>query len=110
VSSLSPCASRGVAIPNCEPGLELDQGAGGNISSVAVEKIAHLGRDQLAIIVNGSLATIVGKLNQWKSAWENTVQVAPGMDILLALGVNWIKYDKEAMDVKGLTQAVAAAT
>ena len=31
---------------------------------------------------------------------EDLVHVAPGMDILLALGVNFIRYDKYQQDVK----------
>jgi len=95
------------SVANYELGLKLDPRAGGNPPSVAVEKMAQ-GKDQLGIVVNGSLATIMTKPNIWKLAKENTVQVAPGMDILLALGVNWIRYDKQDMDIKTIEEAASA--
>jgi hypothetical protein len=35
------------------------------------------------------------------------INVAPGMDILLALGINWIRADKQASDAKAVASAVS---
>ncbi|KAF2265017.1 hypothetical protein CC78DRAFT_567816 [Lojkania enalia] len=59
----------------------------------------------LGILVLGNPAMVATKPNAWKSERENYINIAPGMDILLALGVNWIRFDKQEMDRKGLTEA-----
>ncbi|KAF2676597.1 hypothetical protein K458DRAFT_396757 [Lentithecium fluviatile CBS 122367] len=73
--------------------------------SVGIEKKVASG-DYLGIMVNGNLATTVSKPNSWKLKKENTVNVAPGMDILLALGVNWIRFDKQDMDAKAISNGI----
>ncbi|PVH92226.1 hypothetical protein DM02DRAFT_605627 [Periconia macrospinosa] len=60
------------------------------------------------IMVNGSPAAGFKDGNGWthmRSQFE--IHVAPGMDILLALAVNWVRHDKHMEDQKA---AVSAAT
>ena len=58
------------------------------------------------IMLNGCTAATLSRHEFWSHMHrQDVVHVAPGMDILLVLGVNWIHVDKEAMDVKA---AVAA--
>ncbi|KAJ8118360.1 hypothetical protein OPT61_g626 [Boeremia exigua] len=61
----------------------------------------------LGVIVNDLLAMSITKPNMLKWRRENVVNVAPGMDILLALGLNWIRYDKQSMDAKAIEQGVS---
>lgn len=66
-----------------------------------------LGQD-MAIMVNNCPAATMTRHEYWSHAHrQDLVLVAPGMDILLALGLNWIHVDKQAMDAK---VAVAVAT
>jgi hypothetical protein len=60
-------------------------------------------------MVNGNAGSTATKPNLWKLHQENTVNVAPGMDILLALGVNWIRYDKMNTDIKTASKASSQA-
>jgi hypothetical protein len=60
------------------------------------------------VLVNGQPAVTMNRHEQWKHVHRmDIINVAPGMDILLALGVNWIRQDKQKQDNKA---AVAAAT
>ncbi|KAH6614093.1 hypothetical protein C7974DRAFT_404495 [Boeremia exigua] len=72
-------------------------------SSVEVKKTATSG--DLGLLVNNCLAVTISKPNIFKWRRENVVNVAPGMDILLALGLNWIRYDKQDMDAKAIGKA-----
>jgi hypothetical protein len=60
------------------------------------------------ILVNGQPAATMTRHEEWKHVHRmDIISVAPGMDILLALGVTWIRADKQKQDTK---TAVAAAT
>ncbi|KAF2024234.1 hypothetical protein EK21DRAFT_104801 [Setomelanomma holmii] len=60
------------------------------------------------ILINGQPATTMKRHEAWKHVHRmDIINVAPGMDILLALGVNWIRQDKQKQDTK---TTVAAAT
>lgn len=63
----------------------------------------------LGLLVNGCLAMSSTKPNILKWRRENVVNIAPGMDILLALGLNWIRYDKQDMDAKALGNGLGDA-
>lgn len=66
-----------------------------------------LGADK-GILVNGQPAATMTRHEEWKHVHRmNIINVAPGMDILLALGVAWIRADKQKQDEKA---AVSAAT
>ncbi|KAJ4990333.1 hypothetical protein SVAN01_04215 [Stagonosporopsis vannaccii] len=75
--------------------------------AVQVEKQTSNG--SLGLLVNGCLAMSTTKPNILKWRRENVVYVAPGMDILLALGLNWIRYDKQDMDAKALGHGLGDA-
>lgn len=56
------------------------------------------GQDK-GIVIEGSPVATMSRLGMWKHvARHDLVHVAPGMDILLALGVNWIRADKQKQD------------
>jgi hypothetical protein len=56
---------------------------------------------QKSILVNGQPGATMWKDEGWtRKNRQDTVNVAPGMDILLALGVNWIRLDKAKQDAK----------
>ncbi|CAI6336223.1 unnamed protein product [Periconia digitata] len=60
-----------------------------------------------AVMLNGQPAVTFKDGSDWKHARSQChIDVAPGMDIILAIAVNWIRYDKKVEDRK----AVAAAT
>lgn len=64
------------------------------------------GQDKGIMIENTPVATM-SRLGAWKhAARHDVVHVAPGMDILLALGVNWIRVDKQNQDA--VTAAIVA--
>lgn len=63
----------------------------------------------LGLLVYGCLAMSSTKPNILKWRRENVVNVAPGMDILLALGLNWILYDKQDMDAKAIGHGLGDA-
>ena len=66
-----------------------------------------MGQDAV-IMMNGSPVAGVKSTHSWAAMKsEFHVHVAPGMDILLALAVTWIRYDKQNEDSK---TAAAAAT
>ncbi|KAF2631101.1 hypothetical protein BU25DRAFT_333315 [Macroventuria anomochaeta] len=84
--------------------LTWEPGSGSCMPSVEIENKTSSG--DLGLLVNGSLAMTVTKPNILKWRRENVVNVAPGMDILLALGLNWIRYDKQSMDAKAIGKGV----
>ena len=64
-----------------------------------------LGQDK-GILWNGHVAATMALHEQWKHFHrEDLVNVAPGMDILLALGVCYVRYEKQKTDA-----AIAART
>lgn len=64
------------------------------------------GQDK-GILVNGVPAATMSRHEAWSHmSRHDLVHVAPGMDILLALGINWIRADKQKQDSK---TAVAVA-
>jgi hypothetical protein len=68
-------------------------------------KVQGAGR---GILINGQPGATMRRHEEWKHVHRiDLISVAPGMDILLALGVNWIRADKQKQDTK---TAVAAAT
>lgn len=65
------------------------------------------GQDK-GILVNGTPAATMSRFEEWSHMnRHDLIHVAPGMDILLALGVNWIRTDKQEQDTK---TAISAAT
>ncbi|KAH8725648.1 hypothetical protein GQ44DRAFT_706891 [Phaeosphaeriaceae sp. PMI808] len=66
-----------------------------------------LGTDK-GVFVNGHAAATMTRHEEWKHVHRHDIiHVAPGMDILLALGVNCIRADKQKQDAK--TAAAAAS-
>lgn len=60
------------------------------------------------VLVNGQPGVTMKRHEEWKHVHRiDIINVAPGMDILLALGLNWVRADKQKQDTK---TAVAAAT
>lgn len=81
-----------------------DPQAGSNKLTVANK----VGGAEKGILVNGQPGATFSRHEEWKHMHRmDLINVAPGMDILLALGVNWIRTDKQKADSKA---AVAAAT
>lgn len=63
-----------------------------------------LGQDK-GIIWNGCVVATMSMHERWSHMHrEDLVNIAPGMDILLALGVCYVRYDKQKTD-----QAIAAS-
>ncbi|KAL6704954.1 hypothetical protein ACN47E_007499 [Coniothyrium glycines] len=63
------------------------------------------GQDK-GILLNGVPAATMSRHEMWKHmSRHDIVHVAPGMDILLALGVNWIRADKQKQDAKMIKAA-----
>lgn len=59
------------------------------------------------ILIDGTPVATMSRHEPWSHiARHDLVHVAPGMDILLALGVNWIRADKQKQDAE--TVAVVA--
>jgi hypothetical protein len=53
------------------------------------------------IVINGNPAATISRHEKWKHQdAEYLVHVAPGMDMLLALGMAWIYSDKQKQDAK----------
>lgn len=51
------------------------------------------------VLVNGSPAAALEDSKQWsRLRSQYYIHVAPGMDILLALAVNWVRHDKQNED------------
>ncbi|KAJ4364488.1 hypothetical protein N0V83_009082 [Neocucurbitaria cava] len=63
-----------------------------------------LGQEK-GILMDGNPVATMSRHEAWSHmARHDLIHVAPGMDILLALGVNWVRADKQKRD----TQAVVA--
>ncbi|EOA87831.1 uncharacterized protein SETTUDRAFT_109080 [Exserohilum turcica Et28A] len=57
--------------------------------------------EEQGIVVHGSPAATISRHEKWKHQHaEYIVYVAPGMDLLLALGMAWIVSDKQKQDDK----------
>jgi hypothetical protein len=68
-------------------------------STIAVQDKV-MGGDK-GIVVNGQPAMTTSQHEKWKHMnRQDLIHVVPGMDILLSLGVIWIKADKAAQDTK----------
>lgn len=49
-----------------------------------------------SILLDGNLLVATGQQGFWSHTHrEDVVHVAPGMDVVLALAVNWVKTDQE---------------
>lgn len=77
------------------------------LPSIEVESKTSIGG--LGLLVNGNLAMAGTKPNVMKWNRENVVNVAQGMVVLLALGLNWIRYDKQDMDAKATGKGIGDA-
>ncbi|OAL47710.1 hypothetical protein IQ07DRAFT_589885 [Pyrenochaeta sp. DS3sAY3a] len=65
-----------------------------------------MGQDK-GILVNGTPVATMSKFEEWSHmSRQDIIHVAPGMDILLALAVNWIRTDKQEEDSKMVAAAV----
>lgn len=85
--------------------LQINEKSALSANVTVANKVA--GQDK-GILVNGQPAATFKRHEMWSHRHRNDlIHVAPGMDILLALGVNWIRQDKQKQDNK---TAVAAAT
>ncbi|KAH7072138.1 hypothetical protein BKA63DRAFT_63364 [Paraphoma chrysanthemicola] len=59
------------------------------------------------ILINGQPGVTMSRQGKWEHLHRvDLVNVAPGMDILLALGVNWIRADKQNEDKNLIVAAV----
>lgn len=57
--------------------------------------------EEKGVVVNGNPASTVSRHGEWKhKSPQYIVHVAAGMDILLALGMAWIRSDKQKQDDK----------
>jgi hypothetical protein len=55
--------------------------------------------EEKGLLINGNLVMTVSRHGKWAHVdAEYILHVAPGMDILLALGVAWIRADKQKQD------------
>jgi len=53
------------------------------------------------VLINGQPGATMSRHEAYSHMHRiDIINVAPGMDILLALGVNWIKADKQKQDAK----------
>lgn len=60
------------------------------------------------VMINGQPGVTIKRFEEWKHIHRiDIVNVAPGMDLLLAFGLTWVHADKQKQDSK---TAVAAAT
>lgn len=59
------------------------------------------------ILFNGQPVAAMGEQESMHLRREEHVYVAPGMDILVALGVAWIHVDKQRQDAKQAQQAAS---
>ncbi|CAO2653438.1 Nn.00g028490.m01.CDS01 [Neocucurbitaria sp. VM-36] len=63
------------------------------------------GQDK-GILMDGTPVATMSRHEAWSHmSRHDLVHVAPGMDILLALGVNWIRADKQKQDAKAAAAA-----
>jgi hypothetical protein len=75
-------------------------------SAVAVQNNVMGGNK--GVVVNGQPAMTTSQHEKWKHMKRHDIiHVAPGMDILLALGVSWITSDKAKQDGKAVVEAAA---
>jgi len=66
-----------------------------------------LGADK-GVLLNGHPACTMSRHETWKHLYRrDIINVAPGMDVLLALGVAWIRTDKQKQDEKAAVSAAA---
>jgi hypothetical protein len=93
-----------IQVANKRPVLTINErSATGKMISVE-NKI--LGQDK-GILVNGTPVATMSKFEEWSHmSRQDIIHVAPGMDILLALAVNWIRTDKQEEDSKMIAAAV----
>lgn len=64
-----------------------------------------MGQDK-GILVDGVPVATMSKFEEWSHInRHDMIHVAPGMDILLALAVNWIRTDKQEEDAKMVVAA-----
>jgi hypothetical protein len=55
--------------------------------------------EEKGLLINGNLVMTVTRHGKWAHVdAKYIIYVAPGMDILLALGVAWIRVDKQKQD------------
>lgn len=60
------------------------------------------------VLLNGHPACTMSRHETWKHLYRrDIINVAPGMDVLLALGVAWIRTDKQKQDEKAAISAAA---
>ena len=53
----------------------------------------------IGLLWNGQVVSTISKHEEWSHLRrEDLVNVAPGMDILLSLGLCWVHYDKQQTD------------
>lgn len=59
------------------------------------------------VLWNGYVVTTMSMHQKWKHLHrEDLLNIAPGMDILLALGVCYVRYDKQKTDAKTASDSV----
>jgi hypothetical protein len=81
---------------NVRTELTINDSAAASSSVVVQNKVA--GADK-GILVNGVPGATMSAHEEWSHVHRmDLINVAPGMDILLALGVNWIRADKQEQD------------
>lgn len=63
--------------------------------TIEVSKIDKMNA-KMGILIDGHPAVAMGQKEFWSHAHrEDVVSIAPGMDIVLAIAVNWVKIDLE---------------
>ena len=67
-----------------------------------------LGQDR-GIVMNGQPVATMSTPSRWGHLRrEDIIHVAPGMDILLAVGMNWVRVDKENSDMQSVSNATGS--
>ena len=62
------------------------------------------------IVWNGQVTATMGQQGKWKHLRrQDVVNIAPGMDVLLAVGMCYVRLDKSATDQEVAADAVAGA-
>ncbi|KAJ4288929.1 hypothetical protein N0V90_011270 [Kalmusia sp. IMI 367209] len=62
------------------------------------------------ILYDGHVVATMSSFEKWKHVHrEDLLNIAPGMDILLALGVSYVRYDKQKTDAKMAAGNASAA-
>ncbi|KAF2800276.1 hypothetical protein K505DRAFT_404114 [Melanomma pulvis-pyrius CBS 109.77] len=78
-------------------------------SQTLVVRNKVLGQDK-GILLNGAPAATMSQPEVWSHVRrEDFIHIAPGMDILLALGVNWVRVDKQNTDAHAAASAASDA-